>query len=150
MEGGWQGMPDINLREIRSATGAATGNRRVPDAVGRTSVPFICEAITLPGYDELPYVFELEQNERLEFTLRSDTPVDVLLCNMADYERWVDSGYDPEIALLVHLEAEDVLAYILRFTAPQAGAYAVLLMNWTECAADLAIEIPDLLATSLR
>src|SRR5437016_2852151 len=117
-------MPEINLREIRSATGTATGNRRVPN-VERTLVPFICEAITLRGYDELPYVFELEENERLEFTLRSDIPVDVLLCNVADYERWVDSGYDPETALLVHLEAEDVLAYTLRFTAPQAGAYAV-------------------------
>ena len=86
----------------------------------------------------------------MEFTLRSDTPVDVLVCNMADYERWIDSGYDPEIALLVHLEAEDALAYTLRFTAPRADEYAVLLMNWTECPADLAIEIPDLLATSLR
>jgi hypothetical protein len=69
---------------------------------------------------------------------------------MADYERWIDSGYDPEIALLVHLEAEDVVAYTLRFTAPCADEYAVLLMNWTECAADLAIEIPDSLAASLR
>ena len=63
----------------------------------------------------------------LEFTLRSDTPVDVLVYNMADYERWIDSGYDPEIALLVHrLRAEDVLAYTLRFTAPRADEYAVL------------------------
>lgn len=143
-------MPRNNLREVHSEATDVTGNRATPGTVETTPLPFICEAITLPPYDELPYVFELEQYELLEFTLRSDIPVDVLLCNMADYERWIDSGYDPEIALLVHLEAEDVLAYTLRFTAPQAGEYAVLLMNWTECAADLAVEIPDLLAPALR
>ena len=143
-------MPRINLHENHSAPAAVKANLRTPGPVRERSLPFICEAITLPAYDELPYVFDLEQNEYLEFTLRSDTPVDVLLCGMADYERWIDSGYDPEIALLVHLEAEDVLAYTLRFTAPKAGEYAVLLMNWTECAADLVVEIPDLLAQALR
>jgi hypothetical protein len=143
-------MSKTRPQEIESTTAATKGTRKVPDTVELTSWPFICEAITLPAYDELPYVFELEQNEYLEFTLRSDTPVDVLICNMADYEQWIDSGYDPEIALLVHLEAEDVVAYTLRFTAPQAGEYAVLLMNWTESPADLAIEILDMLLPALR
>ena len=111
---------------------------------------FICEAITLAAYDELPYMMELERGELLEFTLRSDVPVDVLLCNSSDYIRWVDSGYDPDAALAVHLEAEDVLAYTLRFSAPIAGEYTVLLMNWTAGPADLAIEIPDWLEPSLR
>jgi hypothetical protein len=121
-----------------------------PITVEKAAAGFICEAITLPAYDELPYMFELEQGELLEFTLRSDIPVDVLLCDASDYDRWVDSGYDPEIALSVHLEAEDVLAYTLRFTAPIPGEYAVLLMNWTECPADLAIEIADWLEPALR
>ncbi len=118
--------------------------------VAKRPAAFICEAITLPAYDELPYMFELACGELLEFTLRSDIPVDVLLCNSCDYDRWVDSGYDSEVAFSVHLEVEDVLAYTLRFTAPIAGEYAVLLMNWTECPADLAIEIPDWLEPSLR
>ena len=143
-------MPRINLRGFPSEATDLAGNRDAQCTIETTQFPFICEAITLHAYEELPYVFDLEQKELLEFTLRSDIPVDVLLCDMADYERWIDSGYDPEIALLVHLEAEDVLAYTLRFTAPQAGEYAVLLMNWNECAADLAVEIPDLLARALR
>lgn len=110
---------------------------------------FICEAITLPAYDEIPYIFDLERFELLEFTLRSDVPVDVLLCNATDYDHWVDSGYDAEIGLLVHLEAEDVLAHTLQFRALTAGEYAVLLMNWTDTPADLAIEIPDWLAPAL-
>ena len=143
-------MPRITLQEIDSATTASKVNRNASDTVGGTALPFICEAITLPAYDELPYVFELERAEYLEFTFRSDIPVDVLLCSMAHYERWIDAGYDPEIGLLVQLEAEDVLSYTLRFTAPQADEYAVLLMNWNDCAADLAVEIPDLLVPSLR
>lgn len=143
-------MPRIDLREIHSTATDAARDRATPRTIETTLLPGICEAITVNAYDELPYVFELEQNELLEFTLRSDIPVDVLLCNMADYEGWIESGYDPEIALLVHLEAEDVLAYTLRFTATQADEYAVLLMNWTECAADVAVEIPDLLTSALR
>lgn len=116
----------------------------------RTPAAFICEAITLPAYDEIPYIFDLQRFELLEFTLRSDVPVDVLVSNATDYDHWVDSGYDPEIGLLVHLEAEDVLAHTLRFRALAAGEYAVLLMNWTESPADLAIEIPDWLAPVLQ
>ena len=56
---------------------------------------------------------------------------------------------DPDIGLFVHLEAEDVLAHTLRFRVLGAGEYIVLLMNWTESPADLAIEIPDWLAPAL-
>jgi hypothetical protein len=118
-------------------------------SAGKTPAAFICEAITLPAYDEIPYIFDLERFELLEFTLRSDVPVDVLVCNASGYDDWVESGYDSEIGLLVHLEAEDVLTYMLRFRALAAGEYVVLLMNWTECPADLAIEIPDWLAVAL-
>lgn len=143
-------MPKLNLQGLRFARIAPTEEGVTPAIIERPPRPFICEAITLPAYDEIPYVFDLREYEYLEFTLRSDTPVDVLLCHMVDYERWIDSGYDPEAALLVHLEAEDVQAHTLRFTAPRSGEYAVVLMNWTECAADLAIEIPDFLADALR
>ena len=119
-------------------------------SAGKKPAAFICEAITLPAYDEIPYIFDLERFELLEFTLRSDVPVDVLLCNATDYDHWVDSGYDPEIGLLVHLEAEDVLANTLRFRALAAGEYVVLLMNWTKYPADLAIEIPDWLPPALE
>jgi hypothetical protein len=143
-------MSRTKLKDIRSNTPVLPGDLRLNDRVEKPPSAFICEAITLPGYAELPYIFDLEQGELLEFTLCSDIPVDVLLCNADDYFQWVDSGYDPEVALLVHLEAEDVLAHILRFTAPTSGEYAVLLMNWNECPADLAIEIPDWLTSALR
>jgi hypothetical protein len=143
-------MPKLNLQGIQSVTSALIVNHENRHVGETTLLPYICEAITLPAYDELPYIFELRRNEPLEFTLRSDTPVDVLLCSAADYELWVDSGYDPETALLVHLEAEDVLAHTLRFIAPSDGEYAVVLMNWTECPADVAVEIPDFLAITLR
>jgi hypothetical protein len=116
---------------------------------GSSPAAFICEAITLPAYDEIPYIFDLERFESLEFTLRSDVPVDVLVCNASDYDRWVDSGYDPEIGLLVHMEAEDVVAHTLQLKAPMAGEYVVLLMNWAHTQADIAIEIPDWLPPAL-
>ena len=143
-------MPRAKLQDIHFKAPVAPENGSATERVPWAPSALICEAITLAAYDELPYIFDLEQGELLEFTLRSDIPVDVLLCDAADYDLWVDSGYDPEIALLVHLEAEDVLAHTLRFTAPFPGEFAVLLMNWTECPADLAIEIPDWLESALQ
>ena len=143
-------MERLNLQEIQDERSSAADGARDGSAAKTTSLPYICEAVTLLAYHEIPYVFELRSNEHLEFTFRSDVPLDVLISDFADYERWVDSGYDPEIGLLVHLEAEDVLAYTLRFCAPRSGEYAVLLMNWSECSADLAVEIPDLLIPALR
>ena len=110
-------MPRTNLRGIPSEANDVARNRDAQCTVEATPFPFICEAITLHAYEELPYVFDLEQKELLEFMLRSDIPVGVLLCDMANYERWIDSACDAENALLVHLEAEDVLAYTLRFTS---------------------------------
>ncbi len=140
----WAKIEQLSLPDTAEPAGRQAGHVE-------TSRPLsmICEAITLAPYDELPYIFDLQEGEVLEFTLRSDVPVDVLLCDAADYDRWVDFGYDPEAALLVHLEAEDVLAHRLRFTAPIPGEFAVLLMNWTESPADLAIEIPDWLTSAL-
>lgn len=140
----WGKIEQLSLLDTAETAGRQPGHVE-------TSRPLsmICEAITLAPYDELPYIFDLQEGEVLEFTLRSDVPVDVLLCDAADYDRWVDSGYDPEAALVVHLEAEDVLAHRLRFTAPIPGEFAVLLMNWTESSADLAIEIPDWLTSAL-
>ena len=142
-------MQRTRLHDCRSDE-ATNQHQITSEPRGKSPTALICEAITLAAYDELPYIFDLEKDELLEFSLRSDIPIDVLLCNADDYDRWVDSGYDPEIALSVHLEAEDVMAHALRFTAPLAGEYAVLLMNWTESAADLAIEIPDWMAPALR
>jgi hypothetical protein len=137
------------IEQLSLADTTETAGRHSSQVETSRPVSMICEAITLAPYDELPYIFDLQQGEVLEFTLRSDVPVDILLCDASDYDRWVDSGYDPEVALLVHLEAEDVLAHRLRFTAPIPGEFAVLLMNWTESAADLAIEIPDWLSSAL-
>ena len=142
-------MPRIKLPDIHSMTAMGGAGSRSDNDVERKAAGFICEAVTVAAYDELPYMFELERGELLEFTLRSDAPIDVLLCDSSDYHRWVDSGYDAGIAFSVHLEAEDILAYTLRFTAPVAGEYAVLLMNWTECPADVVVEIPDWLEQAL-
>jgi len=143
-------MARIKLPDIDSMTTTEPANPHSWNKVEKgPAAEFIYEAITVAAYDELPYIFELERGELIELTLRSDVPVDVLLCDSSDYDRWLDSGYDAEIAFSVHLEAEDVLAYTLRFIAPTKGEYAVLLMNWTECPADIVVEIPDWLNRAL-
>ena len=111
---------------------------------------FMCEAITLGACDDLPYLFELEPDERLDLVVSSNLPIDVVVCDLEDFEHWVDSGYDPEIELPVYCEFEDVTVRTLTFNAPHRGEYAVVLMNWTDCAADLILEIPDHTVSALR
>src|ERR1051325_6657340 len=101
-------MPRIKLPDIHSMTAMGGAGSRSDNDVERKAAGFICEAVTVAAYDELPYMFELERGELLEFTLRSDAPIDVLLCDSSEYHLWVDSGYDAKIAFSIHLEAEDI------------------------------------------
>jgi hypothetical protein len=134
-------MPQANRQGMKSETFKLAIDRSRSGS--RQPVALICEAVTLAAYDELAYIFDLARDELLEFTIFSDTPIDVSLCSAANYHQWVESGYDPEIGHTVHVASEDVLAHSVRFRADQPGEFAVILMNWTDHPADLAIEIPD-------
>jgi hypothetical protein len=46
-------------------------------------------------------------------------------------------------------EIDNQAAASVQFTASKKGEYAVLLMNWTECPADIVVEIPDWLNRAL-
>jgi hypothetical protein len=111
---------------------------------------FLCEAITLQARDDLPYLFELEPDERLDFIVSSDLPIDLMLCNFEDFEHWADSGYDPDIEVPIYCEYENVTVRTVAFKAPQRGEYAVVLMNWGDRATDVLIEIPDHTVSALR
>jgi hypothetical protein len=111
---------------------------------------FLCEVITLQACDDLPYLFELEPQDRLDFVVSSNLPIDVMLCNFRDFEHWADSGYDPDIEVPVYCEYEDVTVQTVTFHALQRGEYAVVLMNWGDRATDVLIEIPDHSVSALR
>jgi len=108
-----------------------------------TSTEFICETLTLQPGDELPYLFELQEGQRLEFEVASTEPIDLVVCDEVAYLGWVDSGFDPEHPVAIYTESESVRRAKLRFTAPRKGDYIVLLMNWSALQADVAVEAND-------
>jgi hypothetical protein len=115
----------------------------LPCSSPATPAEFICEAITLKACDELPYLFELRQGQHLEFEIKASRPIDIAVCEEDEYDRWVDSGFSPEHSVAVYREAEDVASHKLRFTAPMTGEFVVLLMNWSDVDADVAVEAND-------
>ena len=54
--------------------------------------------MTVPPSDDLPYVFELEQGQRLALSFRASEVVDVVICPEGAYDAWVDDGMigDPQ------------------------------------------------------
>ena len=92
---------------------------------GRSSV--ICEAATVLPEQHLPYIFELRTTEALEFLVRSDIPINLLLCRMVDYDRWAASGYDSEVPSRVYMEAVEIVAHGMSLTPPTEEAYVAVL-----------------------
>jgi hypothetical protein len=89
----------------------------------------------------LPYEFELREDEGLQFIFRSELPVDVLLTRMSDYEAWTSAVRHPGQPLLVYTEALDTLGHAIEFVAPEDASYAVVLLNDSANAVDVAVEI---------
>jgi hypothetical protein len=106
---------------------------------GRSSV--ICEVVTVLPEQHLPYIFELRRTEALQFLVCSDIPINLLLCRMADYDRWTASGCDSEVPSRVCMEAAEIVAHGMSLTAPAEEAYVVVLINGSQSPADVAVEI---------
>ena len=53
----------------------------------------IYEVATVPECDELPYVFEVSDKQKLTFSFAADSKLSLTLCSEQDYDRWVDGGF---------------------------------------------------------
>jgi hypothetical protein len=104
---------------------------------------FLCETFSLQAGDELPYLFELRRGQQLEFEIAASTPIDLAACDEAEYLGWVDSGFDPGHPVRIYVEAEEVVRHQIRFTAPRNGDFVVLLMNWNDRDAEVAVKATD-------
>ena len=83
------------------------------------------------------------QGQQLEFEIAANRPIDLAVCDEAEYQGWVDSGFDARHPVAVYAEAEEVVRHRIRFTAPRNDVYLVLLMNWGEEDTDIAVKATD-------
>jgi len=103
----------------------------------------INETRSIEGDTHEIYPFEMGEDDELVFSIDTDGPLDVVICDEADAEAWSDGevGEDEgddddedDRALppgYVHLTGLSECRE-RRFVAPEDGSYALLLVNWDE------------------
>ncbi len=116
------GCPLFPMEGARFRIGGGSGDAPAePDG--------ICEVITVPAMDELPYAFELESGQVLDATITSEQPFGVLLCDDAIYEEWIDQGMLTPLPESFHLYQASQTLHIVSFSPTQRGHYILLLVN---------------------
>lgn len=92
----------------------------------------ICEVITVPAMDELPYAFEIQAGETLNANITSEHPFDLMLCDNDAYDAWIDGGMSTPLPYPCHLIQTDRSTHTVSFKPAERGHYILLLLNPSE------------------
>jgi hypothetical protein len=113
---------------LTSSSGASDGNE-----FG------ICEVISVPAADELPYLFEISLGQTLLFSLSSSHEVDLVLCEERAYEDWVDSGFETDRPLEALLVLRHGTSHSLEFKPDHNTVLVAILLNYAEEAVESVV-----------
>lgn len=92
----------------------------------------ICEVVTVPATDELPYVFEVTGGQKLVFSVSSSDEVDLVLCEEDAYDDWIDAGLETERPLEALLVLRHGTKHSLEFMAERDSVLVAILINTAE------------------
>lgn len=92
----------------------------------------ICEVITVPAMDELPYAFELQAGETLSANITSEHPFDLMLCDDDVYDVWMDDGMPTPLPHPSHVYQTGQSTHTISFRPVRRGHYILLLLNPSE------------------
>ena len=92
----------------------------------------ICEVVTVPANDELPYVFEVTGGQKLVFSISSSDEVDLVLCEEDAYDDWIDAGFETEQPLEALLVLRHGTKHSLEFMADCDSVLVAILINTAE------------------
>jgi hypothetical protein len=92
----------------------------------------ICEVITVPASDELPYIFEISAGQKLLFSLSCSHDVDLVLCEECAYDDWVDAGFQTDRPLDALLVLRHGTSHSLEFKPESDSVLVAILINAAE------------------
>jgi hypothetical protein len=92
----------------------------------------ICEVITVPPSDELPYVFEISRGQTLYFSLSSSHAIDLVLCEESAYDDWVDAGFETDCPLEALLVLRHGISHSLEFKPDHDTVLVAILLNYSD------------------
>src|SRR5438128_1351250 len=99
----------------------------------------ICEVITVPACDELPYVFEISGGQKLLFSLTSSHELDVVLCDEWAYDDWIDNGFESNNPLEALLILRHGTSHSLEFKPEGNRVLVAILVNSAEQSVDAVV-----------
>src|SRR5262245_52136489 len=94
--------------------------------------PGVCEVVSVPASDELPYFFEMKAGQRLVMSLSASAEIDVVLCKESAYDDWIDSGMRSEHPSNAILMSRLSQRHSFEYRAPQNGNFLVVLINLSD------------------
>lgn len=94
----------------------------------------ICEVVTVPPKDDVPYVFEISQGERLLFNVTASLAFDVVLCSETAYDDWVDAEFETHQPLEALLVLRDAKTHSFEFKPDHDVVLVAILFNFSDAA----------------
>jgi hypothetical protein len=101
----------------------------------------IVEIVTIPAFEELPWLFEMRRGDRLSISLMASQAVDVVICAESDYDAWMDAGMETDRPEFGFLESSGAIQHGLQIRSPIEGLLAVLVVNPNATEVEVAISL---------
>lgn len=99
----------------------------------------ICEVVSVAAEDELPYVFELDADQRLSFSVTSTAEIDVVMCEEAAYDEWIDNGFKSEHPPDSILALRSSFDHSMEFAPKRVTTLVAILINRGDAPVDAIV-----------
>ena len=103
------------------------GSKTPPDP-SSVSGDYIAEVLDLEPGQVLPYCFECLEGGRLDFSVSSSLPIDVVVCTYDELEKWADLDFD-DTAITAFEIRKGIRSASISIRIPAKDEYAVVLVS---------------------
>ena len=101
------------------------------ESTSPVSGDYIAEVLDLEPGQVVPYCFECLEGGRLNFSVSSKFPIDVVVCTYDHYAMWADLDFEKTALTAIQIR-EGILSESISFRISQKDEYAVVLVNWDD------------------
>lgn len=115
-----------------------TPEEETPESTSPVSGDYIAEVLDLEPGQILPYCFECLEGGRLDFSVSSSRPIDVVVCTYDQFEMWADHDFaDTHMTAIERINAVQLTSLSIPIRA--ADEYVVVLENYCEASIPITV-----------
>jgi hypothetical protein len=115
-----------------------TPEGETPESTSSVSGDYIAEVLDLEPGQVLPYCFECLEGGRLDFSVSSIFPIDVVVCTYDQYAMWADLDFE-ETALTAIEVRDGIRSASISIRIPAKDEYVVVLVNLNDNPAPIMV-----------